>query len=495
MSDPNSPAEHNTSPFAGDSAPPVLPHSKEAPEAPSVPPKPTLRIHTLLESSAHASIVKKLAIRQDELYCSISMNMHADILANTPIQVDERMGKISNDESFWLGILREYKPQFFSVQETEKIESAIVAGMPAEVRPVYYLKVMRISASMDTTMYNGILKKAKLAHWEDSQIELESFSENLRETLQVFYFCILEIVKPATLESSHRTLKFIASVATHLAEIPALSKPEGLAILLKMYTLLNGLSKDEFCYKASRSLEETVPEVFAHIVKQGIDLYPFFKNVLLGLLATNVSGDVLIRILDFLVLEGFDFLHLLMTALFQQEGSTILGVNDDSLYDFIFATEFVEKIQLSTLESAHLVSPAFVKYENEFNLMNVNAISGNNSELANLKEANEDLKLHLQDMEQKTETLSKTEAEITAQLKEFKTELERAEAERDALNAQADKLRTKYAQLTMNENLLNLVNANKDISSGNTELEEQIAHLEKQIETKSAKLKKKTQKA
>lgn len=495
MTDPNTPTEQKAPPLDNGPASPVLPHNEEAPEAPPLPPKPTLRIHTMMESSANTSVAKKLAIRQNELYCSTSMNMHADILANTPILVEERVGKIPEDESFWLGVLLNYGPQYFSIHDAEKIETAIVAGIPPEVRPVYYLKVMQISAGMDSTMYNGILKKAKLSEWEGSQIEWETFSENLRETLQVFHFCMVEIIKPATLENNHRTLKFIASVAQHLTEIPSLSKPEGLAILLKMYALLNGLSKDEFCYKANRSLEDNVSEAFVHIVKQGIDLSALFKNVLLGVLATNISGDVLLCILDFIVLEGFDFLHRLMTALFQQEEKAIMDLNADSLYDYIFSPAFVEKIQLSTLDSALLVSPAFIKYENEFNLMSVNAISGNDCELANLKEAYEDLQIHLQDMKQKTESLSRTEAEIAGQLKEFTAELERAQAERDALSVQAEELRAKYAQLTMNENLSNLVNANKDISSGNSELEEQIANLEKQIETKNAKLKKKTSKA
>lgn len=492
---PNSPTESNTTTSDNGPTSPVLPHNEEAPEAPPVPPKPTLRIHTLIGSSPNISVATRLVARQNELYCSTSMNMHADILANTPILVEERVGKIAADESFWRGVVLGYGPHYFSEHESEKIEAAIITGVPAEVRPVYYLKVMQISARMDSTMYNGILKKAKLAHWEGPQIEWDSFSENLRETLQVFHFCMLEIAKSNPVENNHRTLKFIASVARHLTDIPDLSKPEILALLLKVHALLNGLSKEEFCYKASRSLEDNVPDVFVHIVKQGIDLSAFFKNVLLGLLATSINDDVLLRVMDFLVLEGFDFLHRVITALFQQNEASILALDATPLYDYIFSPEFVELIQLSTLEMGLLVAPAFVKYENEFNLLSVNAISGNDCELANLKEAHEDLQTHLQDLKQKTESLSKTEAEIAGQLKDFKAELERAQQERDALNVQADELRAKYAQLTMNENLTNLVNANKDISAENTQLELQIVDLEKKIQTKSAKLKKKAQKA
>lgn len=167
-----------------------------------------------------------------------------------------------------------------------------------------------------------------------------------------------------------------------------------------------------------------------------------------------------------------------------------MDLNGNELYSYIYSNEFLSDLHLATLEAALKIAPSFVKYENEYHLMSVNAISGNDSELTNLKETNEDLLLHLKDLKLKTESLSKTEAEIVTQLTEYTEKLKEAQEEKERLSKEEEELRAKYAQLTMNENLTNLVNANKDISNENAELEAQIAELEKQIATKSAKLKK-----
>lgn len=487
----NSFKDHNSDDRDNEAVLRILPHEGQGSERPTLPPKSTLRIHTLAEGSDNLSVATRLTSRQSELYSSTSMNMHAEILANMPILIGERVDDISEKDSFWNDVLLESGFQYFSQHEAEKIENALSAGIPAGVRAVYYLKVMQISAIMDPTMYNGFLKKAKLAHWEGSQIEWETYSEALRESLQVFHYCVLEILKPSSLENNHRTFRFIASVALRLTEIPELSKPEILAILIKFHALLNSLSKEEFCYKASRSLEDITSKLFGHIVKQGIDLSEFFKKVLLGTLVTDLSKEISNRIMDLLVLEGFDYLHRVIIALFQQEEKSIFALNGDALYEHVFSAEFTGNIQLGTLERALLVSPALVKYENEFSLLSVNAISGNECELANLKELHEDLQTQLHDMKRKTQLLSKTEAEIVEQSNELKAELKGAQLEKYALASQANKLRARYAQLTMNENLTNLVNANKEISAENKDLESRIALLEKDISAKSVKLKKK----
>ncbi|OVF08028.1 putative GTPase-activating protein [Clavispora lusitaniae] len=470
---------------------PISPNSDKAPLAPpNVPPKLPPRSNSASTKDSGDSVGKKLALRQNELYAWNSMNMHADILANTPIQLKERIEKLSSSEEFWARLLENYGPQYITDKIVEEIEQAVIAGVPSEVRPLLYLKIMQIRAHMDSTMYNGIFKKAKLAQWETTQPETEAYSEGLKEIMQVFQYCISEIAVPNTPDSSHRALKIVERVAHFLVELPELSNPEVLAILFKVDALFNNLSKEEFCYKASRSLEDNTPKTFLHIVKQGIDLSSLFRNFLLSVIGPDMDEDFSIRVLDFVVFEGFDFLHRILTAVFEQKEKQILDLNGNELYSYIYSNEFLSDLHLATLEAALKIAPSFVKYENEYHLMSVNAISGNDSELTNLKETNEDLSLHLKDLKSKTESLSKTEAEIVTQLTEYTEKLKEAQEEKERLSKEEDELRAKYAQLTMNENLTNLVNANKDISNENAELEAQIAELEKQIATKSAKLKK-----
>lgn len=428
------------------------------------------------ETSGTATI---LVIRQNEIYGSPGMNMHADTFSSSPINLTS---KVEDDGTIWPEIVADYSDEYVRKGKIPQVEEAILAGIPSAIRPYVYLKTLQVKAHMDATSYSSLVKKAKSsASGHIALVQSLDFPEEQKELIQVFDFCIREIdsVTEDQLVSSFITL--ICPLVLALG----LSKPEALALLFKFNALSTRLFKDEFFYKASRLLEDAVPEVFLHISKQGIDLTGYFRSVLSSLLAQDPENKA--QVLDFVVFEGFDYYHRLLSAIFKSNLPALLGLNGDDLNDYIYLGKLL-KVSPEILALSIQMEPSVIRYENEFHLMNANQMSGNHHELSNLKEANDDLVLKISELTQRTENLRKTQSEMLAQGEEFGEKLQHAEAEKAELEKQASDLQERYAHLTMKENLSNTIKANEDISRGNTELEAQIAALQKKVDTKRAKL-------
>lgn len=425
-------------------------------------------------------------IRQSELYSFPGMNMHADVFSSTPVNLSSRIENCGAG-SIWPAIVADYSDEFIRQGRVPEVEEEILVGIPGQLRPLVYLKTLQVKSNMDTTSYSSLLKKAKISALKEHAALIQSLGlpDELKEIMQVFDFCIREVV----VDKSEELLpsNFVIGISPLVAGLAELSKPEILALLFKFNALFARLFKDEFFYKASRTLEDVVSEVFVHISKQGIDLTTFYKSVLFSLFVSVEDTEVLMRILDFVVFEGFDYYHRLIGAAFKENQEKLLGIDGDELNEFI-CSELLGSISQKTLTLSVGIEPSFIKYENEFHLMNANQMSGNHQELSNLKEANDDLVLKISELKQKTESLTKTQTEILGQGDEYSQKLQAAQEKKSELTGVAHTLQERYAHLTMKENLSNTIKANKDISRGNAELESQIAELQKQVAKRKAQL-------
>lgn len=479
-------------------SPLVLP-SQDSSNVPELPPKPTLEHPQLAapdlpprlarpkpEYSMTSRTASILALRQSELYASPGMNMSGDAVACTPVDLESKMAT-EPENAVWTPIVRDYSDEFLRKNEMPALEEAIVAGIPESLRPLVYLKTMGVRSCMESHSYSSMVKKAKLAHWESS-VPKTALADDLAEVLTVYEFCLHESGSP--LEADVATRKFVGGVFPVLATLPGLSKPEVLALLSKFGALFTRVSKDEFCYKCNRVLEDTQNDVFVHITKQGVDLSRVYKAILVDFFSLTAPRPVVLAVLDLVVFEGVDFLVRLTAALFGLRSAELLELSNDDLTAVLYSNEFVSSLSIDVVAAATKTEVTVIKYENEFHLMSANAISGNDNELANLKDAHEDLVLRISDMKAKIDTLKKTQAEILAQSDEYTRKLEEAQKEKQALSDRAEELQARYAHLTMKENLNNTIQANRDISSGNADLEAQIADLEAKIAKKKAKLEK-----
>lgn len=430
-----------------------------------------------------------LALRQSELYGSPGMNMYGDIFASTQIEFASRLAGTDAQDTQWRAIIRDYSDEFIRKNKIQDVEKAIIAGIPTSLRPLIYLKTMRVRNHMEESSYASVVKKAKLAEWENTSMPETSIPDDLAELMRVYDYCIREVT--STQQAADVTTKrFVSGIFPIVASLPGLSKPEMLALLFKFGAFINRTSKDEFYYKCSRALEDVESRVFLHIVKQGIDLNQLYKSVLRDLFSLEIDHEVLLRILDLIVFEGIDVLVRVTAALFNQHSARILEINNNDLSDLIFSDSFISSLTIETIRAATETEVPLIKYENEFHLISANAISGNDNELSNLKDANEDLLLRISDMKLKIENLKKTHAEILGQGNEYALKLLEAQQEKQKLILIAEELQAKYAHLTMKENLSNTIQANKDISSGNADLEAQIAVLERKVASRKAKLEK-----
>lgn len=463
--------------------PPELPPKT----APALPPRAVKsELKPILTSDSRTASV--LALRQSELYGSPGMNMYGDVVASTKVELDPRLVELGSEDLTWTKYIRDYSDEYIWQNRAGEVELAIVEGIPVEFRPLVYLKTMRVFSHIEENSYSSLVKKGKLAKWEDSSAADVPLPEELAEFLQVYEYFVREVA--SSQEADVATRKFVIASLPLVASLPDLSKPEIFAILVKLGALASRTSKDEYCYKCSRALETLENEAFVHIVKQGIDVVPLFKKILFELFSQQIEREVAQVVLDLIVFEGVDFLVRLTAALFHQNTTKIIETNQDELSQWLFGEKFLSSISIDTVRKATKLEIPLIKFENEFHLINANAISGNDNELINLKDANEDLLLNINNLKLKIENLKKTQTEILSQSDEYTKKLLEAQAEKQKLTESAQELQAKYAHLTMKENLTNTIQANRDISSGNADLEAQIAELEKKVAAKKAKLEK-----
>lgn len=460
----------------------------EVPPAPASPPpppgpedKPVMNpIYNAISPTATI-----LFIRQTELLGSPGMNMHTDVFSSVSVLLKSRVD--TSDPSIWPGITEDTNNDYIRSGKVKTVESAILDGIPKQLRGVVYLKTAQVKTHIDKTSYTSLAKRAKLSLLNEDQalLDSENVSEDLKELLLVFTFCAREVLSDASNELV--PTNFILRIAPVVAAIPGLSKQEILALLFKFNSLNSRLHRDEFYYKLSRTLEELVPECFKHISHQGIDLTEVYKSLLHNIFDVLQDQELLAKIFDFWLFEGYDFYHRLIGALFQEQEATIQKLSGDELSDFFFE-DLVKGLSEETVAHALQVEPLLIKFENEFHLMSANAMSGNYNELSNLKEANDDLKFKIKEMRSKIDSLKKTQDEISGQETDYTSQLREAKHRREELQHRTRELQEKYAHLTMTENLHNTIKANEDISRQNHELVEQIATLERQLAAKRIKL-------
>lgn len=478
ISAPTTPVSHTPQ------TPPDLP-PKNAPPLPPRDGKPNFKpIYNM--KSLTATI---LTFRQSELYGSPGMNMYGDIFASTPVEMESRLATSVSDSPEWASIIRDYSDEYIRTNRVHEIEQLVLKGIPASARPLVYLKTMRVRSHIENVSYHSVVKRAKSAQWENACAVESSLPEDVAELLQVYEYCVKE-VNSAAQEPDVTTKKFVNGVLPFLVNLPGLGKPEVLALVFKFGALVNRASKDEFYYKCSRAVEDADGDVLLHISKQGVDISEFYKGILLDLFSSGVEQEVLLCILDLIVFEGIDFFVRLIAALFSEHSAKILEAKDDELSNYIFSDKFLLSASHETICKATDTEISLIKYENEFQLMSANAISGNDNELSNLKDANEDLMLRISDIRKRIENLKKTQTEILSQSEEYTQRLVAAQKEKKDLSDLAQELQAKYAHLTMKENLNNTIQANKEISSENADLEAQIEEITKKVEGKKQKLEK-----
>ncbi|KAF3990914.1 hypothetical protein FT663_02987 [Candidozyma haemuli var. vulneris] len=462
---------------------------KEVPPAPASPPPPPGPedkpvMNPIYNATSPTATI--LFIRQTELLGSPGMNMHTDVFSSVSVQLSSRVD--TSDPSIWPGIVEDTNNDYIRSGKVKHVESAILEGIPKSLRGIVYLKTAQVKTHIDKTSYTSLAKRAKTSLSKEDQalLESENVSEDLKELLSVFTFCAREVVPEASAESVPNN--FVLRVAPLVAAIPGLSKQEILALLFKFDSLNSRLHRDEFYYKLSRTLEESLPELFEHIAKQGIELTEVYKSILHNIFDVIPDQELLAKIFDFWLFEGFDFHHRLIGALFKEQEETIKKLSGDDLNDFFFSQDLTKALSESTVEQALEVEPSLIKFENEFHLMSANAMSGNYNELSNLKEASDDLNFKIKEMRSKIDSLKKTQDEISGQETDYTTQLKEAKQKRQELQEKTKRLQDRYSHLTMKENLHNTIKANEDISRQNFELVEQITALERSLAAKRIKL-------
>mmetsp|Transcript_8428 Transcript_8428/g.10274 ORF Transcript_8428/g.10274 Transcript_8428/m.10274 type:complete len:525 (+) Transcript_8428:56-1630(+) len=475
--------------------------------------------YTLSDSLSTVTIIRQL-----ETYSSPLMNEASDLFTINSVSQDNvkskldtiKLNKSDNDSEedmdFWCTYIEDYSNQLVRDKRIEELERHILNGIPDNIRSLVYLKTLQVRYKLNKETYNTLLKKANNSQTtKNQQVYIDSLAidSNLKEVLTIFNYYTNEVITPraAKLEAinnetanngfeSNKNLppnNFVICVSKLVAAIPNLQNEEMLFLLLKFNKLFINLIKDEFFYKANRSLEDLCPELFVYITKQGINLTTFYKKALFSFFNNQIlDTGILFTLLDFIVIEGFDFIHRLLVAVFKANESYIMTLDGNELNEFLNSSKFFDA--MSRLEERVEISsvlkyePEIIKYENEFHLLHANSLNNNNNELTNLKEVNDDLIIKINELRQQLENLKNTHSEILNQGDEHYKELQEKEKEKTELTALKDELVEKYEHLSMKENVKNTTKVNKEFATRNSDLEAQISAIKKKIEEKNAKL-------
>ncbi|KAK6198090.1 uncharacterized protein RJT21DRAFT_122956 [Scheffersomyces amazonensis] len=467
-------------------------------------------------------------IRQAELYSSSSLNEVSDLFVNSnsinsnnnsinstnnntalngdnlKTRLEEIKSSLNDEESdrnqYWIGIINDYSNQYIRNLKIEEIEKYLSNGIPTNLRALVYIKTIQVRYRLHhKESFDNLVKKAK---YSNSNKELENYLQesgiesDLVDVLSVYNYYINELVTthvtPSITENHSADYappsKFIISVAKILSKVPNFEKDEVFYILLKFNKLLSLLAKDEFYYKISRSLEDIVHKVFLHISVQGIFLNDLYKKLLFNYFEEKITDEEqLLKILDVIVFEGFDVILRIIVWAFIENQDQILKLDGDELNNFIYSSEFFSSLNFD-LNEVFKHEPQIIKYENEFHLMHANSLNNNRNELSNLQEVNDELLIKINDLNRQLENLQTTHKEILEQSEQFNVQLEAAKSQNEQLVSEQLTLQQKLRELTMEDNLNNTIQANKDFEERNNELELQIDELKKSIETKTQKL-------
>lgn len=464
-------------------------------------------------------------IRQHSLYLTPIMNETSELFGGSDLQtklqtwlleIDSTTLEDSEDKQFWKLLLSDpvWRPVGDKLtishdnedKEVRIIEKHIISGINDTLRPLVYFKILQIRTKLQRESYNNLLRRAiNSSSSRDAYIDSLQLETGLSEVLKVFNYYTNEIISATgarfdamnndSVASSNESFSnlppnnFIIHVSKLIASMPNMTNEDTFYVLLKLNKLFINLLKEEFFYKANRSLEDLLSEVFLHITKQGINLTTFFKRILFSFFDEKLPESCLLKVLDFVLFEGFDYIHRLLIHVFSSNSKKIRLLHGDDLQTYLYSKEFFKVLEEeNAFETILTIEPTIIKYENDYYLLHANSLNANNLELTNLKENNDDLIIKIQELNKQLENLKTTHTEILVQSDEHDKQLNEVTTKNSQLTKLKLDLEQKYENLTMKENLKNTIKANREFSQRNSELEKNIEQLKKRVEDKAAKL-------
>ena len=445
------------------------------------------------EDQLHSNgLFKRLFEKQTESYKSHNINEVSDIFAvksfgegQIKTKLDSLNGFDNEENKFFIEFL------LSDTVSISELESGLIKGIPSCLRGLVYLKQFTVNYQIAEERYTNLLNKS-VRHtglpFKD-KIEELSLTPEVKDSLRVYNYYIHEIASADQefITTGGNAIDFIFRVATIFDNIPNLSREEVLYLFIKLNKLIINTEVEEYYYKVKRSLEDLVPEVFLHISKQGINLNDILRRKTFCLFNNdNDSNDNDLRILDFIIFQGFDFLINLFVYLFQEESGFILSKEGTELNNYLLGDQSL--ISKFSIENVVTITPDLIKYENEYYLIHVNSISNNGHELLKSKEINHALKREVEDLNHQLDNLNTSHHEVLSQTQEFEFMIQEAQNKYEKLSDQHNKIKAQFDALSMKSNLDNTIKANKEFSQRNHELEEQIKAYKKSVEDKSAKL-------
>ena len=233
------------------------------------------------------------------------------------------------DDKFWYDLIDDTHSTLLKNKNAHKLEEQIVKGVPEYLRGLVYLKTLNVRYKFNKDHYNALLKRADGSESVRSQSQFFrnlDLPERIVNVLKVYTYYSCEIITNRTIQTealhsentrSSLPTSYVIHTLKSISEIPGLEDEEILFVLVKLDKLYVQTLKDELFYKINRALEESENELFVHINKQGILFNAFYNEFLSKLYNSEGNKNWHMKLLDFIVFEGVDFLIRVVMYIFE----------------------------------------------------------------------------------------------------------------------------------------------------------------------------------
>ncbi|KAI9322606.1 rab-GTPase-TBC domain-containing protein [Dichotomocladium elegans] len=239
----------------------------------------------------------------------------------------------------------------------------------------------------------------------------------------------------------------------------------------------------ERLYQFNHLLQEMLPQVYDHLVREGVDASMYVSQWLLTLFAYKCPIQLTFRVFDTFFLEGATVLLRFSLALMFRSQQTLLGLEFDSLVEFLNNDIFgvYEGDENGFIQDAYHIdlSPrVLARLSKQYHNGAAREAKAQSQE-EQVRKTNVELSTKLRALEKTYQALEKDHREVVEQVIESKLHVAKVDAENQQLRCQLAQVRAEAAKLkstiTAGEDLQK---RNAQLHARNHDLQDQVADLE-----------------
>ncbi|SSD59462.1 uncharacterized protein SCODWIG_01223 [Saccharomycodes ludwigii] len=262
-------------------------------------------------------------------------NMSKDDLSSM-VSTELEQKEMTVDWPFWTRVVDNYKQ--VAVSEPEKLEEEISNGIPTQVRGIIWQLMTNSKSKENELLYKDFVEQQS-PHETSIKRDLSRTTFIPKDKLDSLF----NVIKAySNFDKEVGYTQGMAFIATPLLlNVDEESGAFGLLIkLMKTYNIRSMFLADMpglmlKLYQFDRILEETSPQLYNHLIRQGVRSDMYATQWFLTFFGYKFPLQFVLRIFDIVFAEGLESLLKFAIALIIKNKNQILNLNFDKLLDFL----------------------------------------------------------------------------------------------------------------------------------------------------------------